>query len=149
MSVTIRGTFATGAARLYVSGQECTAVGTFGPSNALSPSVITSGHLTLVGPMIAGTGPAVKVEWGGVLHVTGPAYSMGRIAAFSADEWDVVAGYNLAIITQDTQDPPHPIALVMNPWAVEVAPGVTAADRLLATATIDSTGAQIAAATAA
>ena len=149
MSVTIRGTFATGAAHLHVSGQECTAIGVFGPSAALNPSVITSGPLTLVGPMIAGTGPAVKTEVGGVLHVTGPAYSLGRIAAFSADEWDVVAGYNLAIITQDTQDPPHPIALVMNPWAVEVAPGVTAADRLLATATIDSTGAQIAAATAA
>ena len=59
------------------------------------------------------------------------------------------ASCSLAIITQDTQDPPHPIALVMNPWDAALSEGVTYRDRLLATATIASTGAQIAAATTA
>lgn len=152
LSGTFTGSDAVGATpAVQLNDGAVTLIGTFiAGSQTQSPAVALydASTATIIGPMLASGHPAVVMMDGasGVIHISGPAYSLGDVAAFKADRWDVLAGYDLAIATQDTQDPPHPVTLVSNPWAVEISTGVTAAARLLATATPQSTGAQIAAA---
>lgn len=129
---------------LTVNGTVTGGVGDQGTNGA--GARMSNTDFTINGPMIAGpAAPAVVHQGTGCLHVTGPAYSVGKVAAFAADKWDIIAGNQLAIATQDTNG--HPVTLVSDPFAAEITPGgPTWGDRLLATATIDSTGAQIAAA---
>ncbi len=60
-----------------------------------------------------------------------------------------IAGQPLIIRMYDDADPPQLRTVTDSPWEVEVSPGVTASFRLMMTATVSSTGAQIAAATTA
>jgi len=124
--------------------------GVFTAGSAPAIYVGGSAAVEIRGPMIASvSSPAVVTHGAGKIIVTGPAYSLGEVAAFNAGRWVVKDGYDLAIITQSDAVPPRPIALVSNPWSAPISEGVTYGDRLLATATIASTGAQIAAATTA
>lgn len=142
--VDARGLLHTGPAHIsgnVVGGSGDNSPGIYGYADALIEGDVTGG---------AGVGSSgVVLESGATVSIGGMATNTPTNVAVRANSWRAIAGRALVVRIWDDANPPALRVLTTDPWATEIAPGVTARDRLLATATVDSTGAQIAAATTA
>ena len=142
--VDARGLLHTGPA--HISGN------VVGGSGDNSPGIYGYADALIEGDVTGGAGVAssgVVLQSGATVSIGGMATNTPTNVAVRANSWRAIAGRALVVRIWDDANPPALRVLTTDPWATEIAPGVTARDRLLATATVDSTGAQIAAATTA
>lgn len=139
-----KGLLHTGPAHIFgnvAGGSGDNSPGINGYADALIEGDVTGG---------AGVGSSgVVLEGGATVSIGGVVTNTPTNVAVRATSWRAIAGRALVVRIWDDANPPALRVLTTDPWVTEIAPGVTARDRLLATATVDSTGAQIAAVTTA